>query len=235
MWERESAPRLISPLGLGRGYSFQGICMRVEPQVKRAIAFVDGQNLYFAAKEAFGYSFPNYDVPQLCRVVCGQRGWTLVRTQFYTGVPQVSDDEKWHKFWTAKLAVMGTRGVRVYSRSLRYRNQTLRLPDGRTYTMLIGQEKGIDIRIALDIVHAANHNECDVALVFSQDQDLTEVAQEVREIAAGQGRWFKMASAFPISPTSHNARGIDKTDWIRIDRATYDQCLDPTDYRQKPE
>lgn len=25
--------------------------------------------------------------------------------------------------------------------------------------------------------------------------------------------------------------GIDRTDWIRIDGAAYDQCLDPLDYR----
>lgn len=32
----------------------------VEPQVKRTIAFFDGQNLFHAAKEAFGYPYPNY-------------------------------------------------------------------------------------------------------------------------------------------------------------------------------
>jgi hypothetical protein len=33
-----------------------------EPTLKRAWAFFDGQNLYHAAKEAFGYRLPNYDV-----------------------------------------------------------------------------------------------------------------------------------------------------------------------------
>jgi uncharacterized LabA/DUF88 family protein len=208
--------------------------MRTEPEVKRTIAFIDGQNLYFGAKEAFGHSYPNYDIPRLCRLICERRGWEFVRAQFYTGIPQFRDDEKWFRFWTAKLAVMGTRGVKVFSLPLRYRNQTVRLPDGRAFTFLVGQEKGIDIRIALDVVHAANHNECDVALVFSQDQDLSEVAQEVRDIAQQQDRWFKIASAFPISPTSRNTRGVDKTDWIEIDRTTYEQCLDPMDYFKRP-
>lgn len=35
--------------------------MPAEPPVKRAIAFFDGQNLFYAAKYAFGYSWPNYD------------------------------------------------------------------------------------------------------------------------------------------------------------------------------
>ena len=28
-------------------------------------------------------------------------------------------------------------------------------------------------------------------------------------------------------------KGIDKTDWIQIDQATYDRCIDPRDYRLK--
>ncbi len=35
--------------------------MSSEPPVKRAIAFVDGQNLFHAARKAFGYTYPNYD------------------------------------------------------------------------------------------------------------------------------------------------------------------------------
>jgi len=35
-------------------------------------------------------------------------------------------------------------------------------------------------------------------------------------------------------PTVSNKRGINHTDWIRIDRATYDACLDSRDYRPKP-
>ena len=33
--------------------------MPTEPGVKRTIAFVDGQNLFHAAREAFGYTYPN--------------------------------------------------------------------------------------------------------------------------------------------------------------------------------
>jgi hypothetical protein len=44
-------------------------------------------------------------------------------------------------------------------------------------------------------------------------------------------RWIKIASAFPVSPAASNRRGINSTDWIPIDRALYDQCLDRRDYR----
>ncbi len=207
--------------------------MPAEPAVKRAHAFVDGQNLFYAAKEAFGHTYPSYDPLALARAICALKGWDLLLAHFYTGVPDPTDDPFWNHFWSAKLAVLGTRVVVTFSRSLRYRNQTVTLPDGSTTTILVGQEKGIDVRLALDIVRLARENAYDVALIFSQDQDLSEVADEVRQISMQQGRWIKVACGFPLSPTSRNRRGIDRTDWVPIDRQTYDACLDPNDYRPK--
>jgi hypothetical protein len=61
---------------------------------------------------------------------------------------------------------------------------------------------------------------------------LSEVADEIRVIANEQDRWLKIASAFPASPASGNRRGINKTDWIRVERTMYDLCVDPWDYRK---
>lgn len=208
--------------------------MFTEPTLKRTVVFVDGQNLFYAARNAFGYTFPNYDVAALAAAVCQQQSWSLTQVRFYTGIPDATDDAKWNHFWTAKLAQMGRQGVHVFSRALRYRNQTVQLPNGQTHTFLVGQEKGVDVRLALDIVGLAYQAAYDVALVFSQDQDLSEVADEIRQVARNQSRWLKVAGAFPSSPASTNRRGINGTDWIKIDRATYDACLDARDYRPKP-
>ena len=66
---------------------------------------------------------------------------------------------------------------------------------------------------------------------FSQDQDLVEVAVEVRDIARAANRWLKVASAFPSGPNATSRQGIHKTDWFKMDKAFYDACLDPRDYR----
>jgi uncharacterized LabA/DUF88 family protein len=203
-----------------------------EPAAKRAVAFVDGQNLFHAAREAFGYTYPNYDVQALADRLCASRDWHLVQTRFYTGIPDSADNAFWHSFWERKLRVISWQGVHVFSRPLRYRNKTVRLADGAEFSFLAGEEKGIDVRIALDVIRMAHRNEYDVALLFSQDQDLSEVSSEIRVIAREQNRWIKIACAFPSSPTSRNRRGIDKTDWVPIDRATYDACLDRRDYRR---
>lgn len=42
--------------------------MKVEPTVKRTVAFFDGQNLFHTAKQVFGYNFPNYDAGLLAQV-----------------------------------------------------------------------------------------------------------------------------------------------------------------------
>jgi len=204
-----------------------------EPSLKRTVSFIDGQNLYHSVRESFGYTYPNYDVKSLSQLVCKRKGWDLIQTRFYTGVPDQSDRPFWNYFWTHKLAMLGRQGVIVYSRPLRYRNRIVRLPDRNEYSFLAGEEKGIDVRIAIDVIRMAHHSEYDVALIFSQDQDLSEVASEIRTIAREQNRWIKVACAFPLSPTTRNRRGIEKVDWIPIDRATYDSCIDRRDYRLK--
>ena len=208
--------------------------MPSEPAEKTAVVFVDGQNLFHSAKEAFGYTFPNYDVYALAQAVCGIEGWKLREARFYTGVPDVSDSAFWNYFWTAKMGAMGHRGIRVYSRPLRYRNKAVRLSDGTQQWITIGEEKGVDVRIALDVIRLAHRKEYDVAVIFSQDQDLSEAVDELRVIAAEQNRWIKAASAYPISPTVRNKRGINHSDWITIDRKLYDACIDPKDYRAPP-
>lgn len=205
----------------------------LEPAEKRACAFIDGQNLFYNAKEAFGYSYPRYDVKALAVSVCARKAWTLQSVHFYTGVPSQEDDAFWNHFWTAKLAQMGFEGVHVFSRPLKYRNQTWDIPGGGSITRLVGSEKGIDVRLALDVVAGAFRGDFDIALIFSQDQDLSEVAAEIRTISKMKERWIKMASAFPSSPTSRNRRGINGTDWIKIERTEYEACLDPRDYRPK--
>ena len=49
---------------------------------KKAFVFVDGQNLFHAAREAFGYRYPNYDVLKLAELICRKQKWQLECTTF---------------------------------------------------------------------------------------------------------------------------------------------------------
>ncbi len=205
--------------------------MPQEPVEKRAVSFFDGQNLFWHAKDAFGHHHPNYDPVKLAAAVCAAKGWSSVGVHFYTGVPQVEHSPMWHGYWTRRLTAMRRAGVKVTTRTLRYRNERVRLPDGTEHDVPVQREKGIDLRLGLDVVRLARNDELDVTVVFSQDQDLAEVAYEVRDISRSQGRWLKIVSAFPHGDQATSVRGINHTDWFRMDRAFYDDCLDPRDYR----
>ncbi len=205
--------------------------MPTEPTIKRTYVFFDGQNLFCRAKEAFGYKFPNFDPLKLSNHVCGLNSWSIGKIYFYTGIPSMMDKPFWNHFWTSKMAVMGTRGIHTFSRELRYTNKEITLPDGTTITASVGREKGIDVRIALDIVRYALEDKYHVALIFSQDQDLSEAVSDIKKISVLQRRWIKVACAFPVSPISPKGRGINGTDWIPIDRNAYNACIDPMDYR----
>jgi uncharacterized LabA/DUF88 family protein len=235
-----------------------------EPATKRTVVFFDGQNLFHAAKEAFGYREANYDVVALARRVCGDSGWLLSQVRFYTGVPTQQEDPRAFQFWNAKLQGLRNARVEVFQRPLRYRTKDARLPltmdaarrakfrlpdgsylpagaklyldngqevpDGTRLSVRVGEEKGIDVRLALDLIRLTLDGVFDIAVLFTQDQDMAEAAKEVAQIASRDQRWVKVYSAFPEGGT--NSRGVDNTQWIKIDGATYASCLDRRDYNQ---
>jgi uncharacterized LabA/DUF88 family protein len=164
----------------GRG----GLVRRVASQTSLFYAFFDGQNLFNAAKEAFGYDWPNYDPLKLATAICRIQGWKLERIHFYTGIPEPADPR--HSFWNKKLQVMGTRGVQVFTRPLRYREKITYSKDSAYTIGRVPTEKGIDVRLALDVVRFAHEDLYDVALIFSQDQDLSEPSMNSSESPCNQ-------------------------------------------------
>jgi len=86
-------------------------------------------------------------------------------------------------------------------------------------------------RTAPDIVPLARKKHFDVAVVFGQDQDLQEILQEVRDISQEENCWIKVVSAFPFGPSASSKRGIDKTQWVKIEREIYDKRMDEHDCR----
>ena len=138
--------------------------LAIEPPAKRAVVFVDGQNLFHAAREAFGYTCPNYNVAALAKQACTVQGWESNQVRFYTGVSDVGDNPRRHFFWTHTLAAMERQGVVTYSRPLRYRNRKAELSDGGQRSILTGEEKWIEVRIAIDVVALGHRREYDVAL-----------------------------------------------------------------------
>lgn len=186
------------------------------------IVFIDGQNLYHLARTAWAdatglsrYTWPSYDVAKLARALTNRvAGRTLVGTWFYTGVPASG---RWHEFWTNKLRKMTGDGITVYKG---------RINPG-------GQEKGVDVRLALDIVDLTHKKVYECGIIVSQDWDFGSAVVLARSIALDQGRSLVFESSFPYDNGNTSRRGIPGTKWVHIDKAVYDSCHDPTDYRPR--
>ena len=193
----------------------------------RTLVLIDGQNLYHSAKEAWGsvraaasspYAWPSYDVERLAHALVARTpGRTLAETRFYTGVPDRHVNRFWHGFWSSKLRHLRNSGIHVYR--------------GRVNSG--GQEKGVDVSLAIDLVQATHERRYDAAIIVSQDWDFGPAVRLARTIAESQGRSLLFDSAFPVGPGSRFQRGVPGTTWAPIDQATYDACRDPRDYRPR--
>lgn len=191
----------------------------------RTIVFFDGQNLFHGAKDAWAapveprgspYIFPSYDVQKLAqRLVDRIPDRALEQIRFYTGVPSKEANPLWHGFWSNKLRYLGSKGVYVYK--------------GRISPH--GNEKGVDVSLAIDVVGLTYEQAYDTAIIVSQDWDFGPAINLAKTLVRKQGRNVAFESAFPNGPGSKNNRGIPGTQWVRIDKGVYDSCIDPTEYR----
>lgn len=183
----------------------------------RAVALIDGMNLFNGAKLAFGYGFPNYDVVKLSEAVSRVLGCELIETRFYTGIHSARVDGERHYFWRAKTKHMRSEGVVVFTRPL-------------SYAGAVPEEKGVDMRIGLDALDMVVRNLCDTVIIFSRDQDFMELKEYVNRYAREQSRTVRLVSAFPStgSGPKYGIRGFEN---FRIFREMYDACIDPRDYR----
>jgi len=188
------------------------------------ILFFDGQHLYRSAKDAWrplpavghsNYSWPSYDVEKLANVLVSRKpNCVLKQIRFYTGVPSLNSNQHWHTFWTNKLRYLKSQGVEIY--------------EGRINSA--GREKGVDVRIAVDLIRLTYEQKYEVAMIVSQDRDFSPAVQLAEEIARGQGRQLVFESCFPVGSGTTDKRGVPGTCWVQIDQSTYDACFDPRDY-----
>lgn len=189
------------------------------------IVFLDGQNLYRSAKDAWGlgctsstyqYTWPSFDVEKLSTTLASKpSGRVLSQIRFYTGVPRRDQDAQWYDFWGRKLEYLENQGIEVYRGRINEHQQ----------------EKGVDVKLSVDLIRLTYEKRYEVAIIVSQDRDFEPAIQLAKEIARDQHRQLVFESHFPVGLGSHSKRGIPGTTWMPIDKNTYDACLDPRDYR----
>lgn len=88
-----------------------------------------------------------------------------------------------------------------------------------------GQQKGVDVSLALDLIQATPEQRYDAAIIVSQDADFGPAVRLAKNIAHSQKRYLLFESAFPVGRGT-SRRGLPGTTWTHIDQATYDACRD---------
>ena len=131
--------------------------------------------------------------------------------RFYTGFPRRDLDPFWHDYWANRFRALSRSGVRVVKRRLSYHMESIELPDGNTAKATVVREKGIDVRLSLDLFKMAVDGAYDAAIVFSQDQDLAEAVADITEHSDRLQLGIRVYSAFPAGPSPFRWTGLFMT------------------------
>ena len=199
--------------------------------LERLAVFIDYQNAYMGARQAFGvgqgdpHVVGQFDPLELARLIArrhpnhaGAKLRQLVRVSIYRGLPDASKSPTGYAAarrqvarWQSYGAGSGVR-LDVRTRPLDYR---LGKP----------REKGVDVLLALDLAFGAASSEFDVVVLFSGDSDLLPALER----ADGSGVACESAS------WRGGGRRLPQKSFLKcehqLSQLDYTQVQDLVDYR----
>lgn len=197
----------------------------------RTIVFVDYQNMYRSARDAFGWRaagghFGNLRPLALANVMA-QRDPRLeiAQVRVYTGIHTPQGNQAQYSMAQRRISAWVAEApdrVQVFPRPLRYSRDRPQ-----------GQEKGVDVELAIDIVSLAIDDEFDALVLGSGDSDLVPALQfvadrypEKRIITLGYRaeRGFEMEAP----PALDLPRGT--VERRTIDKRAFDQIADKRNF-----
>ncbi len=150
----------------------------------RVAVFIDWQNVYKAARRAFGLermpskhgNFSPYRLACLLAVAHGcEDERELVRVEIHRGVPSQKHDPRGYGANRRQAAAWRAENPEVVvprMRPLRYRR----------YPAEPAVEKGVDVALAVGAIEATLTEKCDIAVVFSHDSDLVPVPEAIARL-----------------------------------------------------
>ncbi len=147
----------------------------------RVMIFVDGSNLYTSLKnigEEWGEKL-RLDYVKLFKFIT--RGRRLIRVYYYLPVPPKEYDpagyESQMNFADTIKKICRKHNINIDLKITMLKWKTIHCPDGPMRKLI---EKGVDVRIASDMLSLAFHNAYDVAILLSGDSDFVEVVEEIK-------------------------------------------------------
>lgn len=168
----------------------------------------------------------------------------LVEVRYATGIPSPDVDPERYETERRRHDVMVATDVVVLEKPLRYRwewsirDRDLGKPhknqgevtQARVKSRNRGQEKGIDVWLALDALVMCTREDLDCVIVATADTDLDMVRDYVRMVPGNETTKVVQARILNDRQDLRQSPAWDAT--LAIDRAMFDQCRDDMDYGQ---
>ena len=196
----------------------------------RIVLFVDYQNVYMGARDAFHSPtapapIGQIDPRRLGELILRKRAsdGELAEVRMYRGQPdQAREPRAYATVRRQCRAWERNPRVRVFTRRLRYPRDW---PDSRP------QEKGIDVALAVDFVLMAARGEYDVGVIMSTDTDLVPALEAV---IALQGSPFPRCEVAAWSTRGSYSQRLGvpgRRVWCHwLDEGDYRAIADPRDF-----
>jgi uncharacterized LabA/DUF88 family protein len=194
----------------------------------RAVVFIDWQNVYKGARDAFHSGRGpgrrgNVDPLRLCQrlMELGHGDRRLAEVRLYRGQPDPNRDPRAYAANSRQQAARKEAGITVVQRPLRYPT---------SWPVEKAQEKGIDVVLAVDFVVMAVTGAYDVGILVSTDTDLKPALEAVVALAGNRGPRAEVA-AWTSSRSAPRLRIATARLWCHYLTADdYRGMVDPSDY-----
>lgn len=139
------------------------------PKTQRIKLFIDGSNFFFYCKEIGIPSYPKFDFEKLVKYLLKNR--KLVGKTYYIGAIRAKpNDPKVLKMMAKQMSFFSYLKKNGWKINKGY----LLRSKGKHH------EKGVDVKLALDLVLGAVDDEFDVAILLSSDTDILPAVEQVQ-------------------------------------------------------
>lgn len=162
---------------------------------QRVVIFIDGSNFYYCMKDELGAAKINF--AKFAELLAGKR--TLIRTYYYNAPLRREHDEE--KYKDQQRFFDHLRHIDYFEVKL-----GRLIPRKATYV-----QKGVDVRLAVDMIAFAAANMYDVAVLVSGDGDFAEAVQHVKNIGKHvENAFFRTGQSRDLSARADRFILLDK-------------------------
>jgi uncharacterized LabA/DUF88 family protein len=201
----------------------------------RVVVFLDWQNIYKGAREAFCAAGAwhwegQVDPVALARHLAADSPFDrqLHQVRIYRGQPAASRDPKSYAACLRQVAAWQQSPLADVTQ------RTLRYPRGWPATSQPGdrpQEKGIDVALAIDFVVLAVRRQYDIGILMSTDTDLKPALEAVAGLTASGGPRAEVAAWSAPNRTNRRLAISSRNLYCHwVGEVTYRAIADATDY-----